>query len=203
MATNHYRNHNHTTNLQAKLRARPAPSYAAVVGTVDLSTEKDIMGRSGDHLQFYVNIGGNLRYQADINTQSKDGSEVLVYVADETLDASENNPPFGFPAYGVFPAPDTKLSYKALGLQENQFAATSDTRVEAQLEATLGQSEFVAIYGFVFDDGGDDGKGIHETHLNPGKVGEDGAVAVFIQPDDGKPPIRRWFFFKFQGENIA
>jgi hypothetical protein len=55
----YYRNHNHTgkKNFQPSAPAQ----YAAVVGTVDTSTEKPITGKSGDHLQFYVVINGSLR----------------------------------------------------------------------------------------------------------------------------------------------
>jgi uncharacterized protein YukJ len=174
-----------------------------VVGKVDVDTEKPIMGRSGDHLQFYVDINTSLRYQVDVNTESKDGTDVLVFVADEEIPPDPTNPPFGLPAFGVFPAPETKLSYAALGLTDAEFTAVSDTRIESQLEAALGQSDFVAIHGFIFDDGGADGKGIHETHFNPGKANQDGAVVVYLTPQPGQALTRRWFFFKFQDETIG
>jgi hypothetical protein len=67
--------HNHTTNIRAQLSSGSSPDrYAAVVGTIVQDSERPITGRSGDHLQFYVNIGGGARYQVDVNTQSSDGS---------------------------------------------------------------------------------------------------------------------------------
>jgi hypothetical protein len=197
----YYREHDHTTPRD--LRQASTQSYGAVVGTVDTSTEKPITGRNGDHLQFYVSIGTDLRYQVDVNTQSKDGTAVLVYVADETLTPSAPNQPFGMPAFGAYLAPDAKLSYQGVGLTDDKFISASDTRIEAQLEAALGEAEFVAVYGQLFDDGGDDGKGIHETHRNPGKQGQDGAVVVYLAAQPGQPLTRRWFFFMFRGETVS
>jgi hypothetical protein len=94
-------------------------------------------------------------------------------------------------------------AYQGMGLSNEHFIPASDTRIEAQLEAALGQSEFVAIYGQMFDDGGDNGKGIHETHRNPDKADQDGAVVVYIAAQPGQPLVRRWFFFMFHGETVS
>ena len=194
------RNHIHTAKRDFK-RVNTDTKFAAVVGTVDTNAEKIIDGRSGEHLQFEVIIDGATRFQADVNTQSRDGSSVFVCIADENVEA---NGELGAGQFGVFPAPTAQLSYAKLGLQDAQFSQVSSARIEAQLEAALAQSVSVALYGFTFDDGGSDGKGIHETHFNPGQNDQDGAVAVFLQPDDGQTQVtRRWFFFKFSGENIA
>jgi hypothetical protein len=193
------RNHNYTAKREFK-RVNTDTKFAAVVGTVDTSAEKIIDGRSGEHLQFEVIIDGSTRFQVDVNTQSKDGSSVFVCIADETVEAKGELGPGQF---GVFPAPEAQLSYAKLGLQDSQFSQVSSGRIEAQLEAALGQSVSVALYGFTFDDGGSDGKGIHETHFN-GQNDQDGAVAVYLQPDDGETQVtRRWFFFKFSGQKIA
>ncbi|WP_233858202.1 hypothetical protein [Paraburkholderia sp. HD33-4] len=73
-----------------------------------------------------------------------------------------------------------------------------------KLEAALSQSKFVAIYGLVFDDGGPDGKGVHETHFNstPEDKDKDGAVVVY-NVDANQNPSRTWFFFKFVGDQIT
>jgi hypothetical protein len=195
------RNHVHTSKRDFK-RVNTDNRFAAVVGTVDTNAEKIIDGRSGEHLQFEVIIDGSTRYQVDVNTQSRDGSAVFVCIADEVVQPTDGE--LGAAQFGVFAAPAAQLSYSKLGLQDAQFTQISSARIEAQLEATLSQSVSVALYGFVFDDGGPDGKGIHETHFNPGDNNEDGAVAVYIQPDDGQASVtRRWFFFKFSGENIG
>ncbi len=194
------RNDIHTSKREFK-SVGTETAFAAVVGTVDTNAEKIIDGRSGEHLQFEVVIDGSTRFQVDVNTQSKDGSSVLVCIADETVDA---NGELGPGQFGVFPAPNAALSYAKLGLQDSQFSEVTSARIEAQLEAALGQSVSVGLYGFTFDDGGSDGKGIHETHFNSGKKDEDGAVVVYLQPDDGQKQVtRRWFFFKFDGDKIA
>lgn len=200
MSLNYFRNHDHTSALT--FRPAAASQFAAVVGKVEVDTEQPITGRSGDHLQFEVDINVSLHYQVDVNTQSSDGTSVLVFVADEEIPPDPANPPFGLPAFGVFPAPETKLSYAALGLTDSEFTAMSDTRIQSQLEAALGQADFVTIYGLLFDDGGPDGKGIHETHFDPGRVNQDGAVVVYLTPRQGQPLLRRWFFFKFQDQTI-
>jgi hypothetical protein len=175
-------------------------SYGAVVGTVDTSSEKPLTGPNGDHLQFELEVGPSLSYQVDINTQSRNGSAVRIYVADETLQPDSPSAPFGPPTYGVFT--DAKLSYKDTGLQNAQFVATTHARIESQLEASLGQAEFVVAYGQMFDDGGDNGRGIHETHRNPQGFDQDGAIVVYLTAELGKPLTRRWFFFMFDGQSV-
>lgn len=41
------------------------------MGIVESNTEHSIFGRSGEHLQFYEDIRSSLRYQVDVNIQSK------------------------------------------------------------------------------------------------------------------------------------
>jgi deoxyribonuclease-2 len=190
---------NHMHIATKDLRAAGASSYGSILGTVDKSREKPISGRSGEHLQFFLNLYGSTQYQVDTNTQSEDGTEIGAYVADEVLAAVSTDPPFGPEQIGVFP--NASLSYKHMGLVDSNFAPLSSLRLDAQLEAALNQSAYVEVYGFTFDDGGQRGKGIHETHLNPGKDNQDGAVAVYMINSQGQP-IRRWFFFKFQGDSI-
>jgi hypothetical protein len=193
--------HDHTTphNLTS---AMPSQHFAAVIGTVEKATEHEIVGRSGEHLQFYVDAGADARYQVDVNIQSRDGTEVLVYMATESLAGLGCNPgePSGAPAPGVFT--DARLSYAGMGLNDGEFQAVSPVRIQSKLEAALNQSNLVAIYGQVFDDGGPNGKGIHETHFNPGLANQDGAVAVYGKDDQGNPQ-RTWFFFMFSDEHIA
>lgn len=199
--TQYYRDHNHTS--PRALRPASTQTYGAIVGTVVAGTEHAIVGRNGDHLQFSVAVGPSLSYQVDVNTLSRDGTAILSYVADETLTAQSPTSPFGPPCFGVFTAPEVKLSYKEIGVTDAQFAPVSATRIESQLEAALQQSEFVAVYGLMFDDGGANGKGIHETHRNPGFPEQDGAVVVYLPPQATQPPIRRWFFFMFGDESVG
>lgn len=56
----------------------------------------------------------------------------------------------------------------------------------------LHQGIAVGVYGQVFDDGGADGKGIHETHYDRGRTNEDGALAVY-RNDARDKPRRTWF----------
>jgi hypothetical protein len=71
-------------------------------------------------------------------------------------------------------------------------------------EAERGAAEhFVSVYGMTFDDGGADGKGVHETHLNPGRQNQDGALLAYsIEAGTGRPK-RTWFFFKFRNEALG
>jgi len=198
----YYHDHDHTSNISSRLRDGNSPlTYAAVVGTVEQSTEKPITGRSGNHLQFYIDIGNGVRYQVDVNTQSSNGSEIGVYIADETLEASSDNPdePFGPPAYGRFP--NSKLSYSALGLNNDNFAPLPYFRIDGQLSSALNSAVFVSVYGMTFDDGGFDGKGIHDTHYNRGQTNRDGGLVVYWL-DSGKPK-RSWYFFKFQEDSLG
>lgn len=200
----YYHNHNHTTNLRSNFTSGKSPqTYASVVGTVVQDSEKPITGRSGDHLQFYVDIGGGTRYQVDVNTQSSDGSEVEVYVANEAIPAStaNANQPFGPQAYGLFP--DAKLSYAGLGLTNNDFEATPYSQLDNLLKAKLDASTFVAIYGMTFDDGGENGKGIHETHFNHGKTNQDGALVIYSIDPNTNATGRTWFFFKFNEDSVG
>lgn len=176
--------------------------YAAVVGTVVTPTEHEIVGRNGEHLQFYVDIGDGVRYQADVNIQSSDGQPIEMYVGAENLDPTGVMPdePFGSPQYGVFF--DAALSYSGIGLADAMFTPVSSVRIQQQLEAAFAQSTFVAIYGLVFDDGGPAGKGIHETHLNAARSNQDGALAVYGKDASGNAQ-RKWFFFKFAEDHMA
>jgi hypothetical protein len=199
-----HRDHHHTTNMKSQFRSgNSRQSYAAVVGTVEQSTERPITGRSGDHLQFYIDVGGGARYQVDINTQSNDGSDVDVYIADQGLTPQGENPdePFGAPAYGVFP--DAQLSYAGIGLNNQDFTPLSFDRIDSQLRAALNMAQFVSVYGMTFDDGGNNGKGVHDTHLNPGKQNQDGAIVIYYTDSGSGKPQRTWFFFKFGNENVG
>jgi hypothetical protein len=198
----YYHDHDHTTESRHQFRTGVTPKrYGAVVGTIDTNTEKPIQGRSGDHLQFYVEVGNNTRYQVDVNTQSEDGTAIQLYVAVQDLPSAGSNAdePFGAPAYGVFP--DAKLSYEAIGLTDEDFIAVPDFRLDSKLEAALNQAEFVSVYGQTFDDGGPTGKGIHETHFT-GKPNQDGAIAVYQIDSATNAPKRTWFYFKFQNDKI-
>ena len=197
----YYRDHKHTSKRTFSKGASPQ-HFGAVVGTVEVSTEHDITGRSGEHLQFYVDVHGGVRYQVDVNIQSSDGTPIEVYVGGEDLEPQGTNPdePLGAPAYGVFS--NASLSYAGLGLTDTEFTPVSAFRIQSRLEAALSQSEFVVVYGLVFDDGGPDGKGIHETHFDPAHQNEDGAVVVYNIDANGKPS-RTWFFFKFAGDRIG
>ena len=197
----YYHDHNHTARKTLQSRSSPQ-RFGSLVGLVDKSTERPIQGRSGDHLQFYVNINDGVRYQVDVNTQSRDGSDVQLYIASEQLDAVGGNPqePLGSPAYGVFPT--ATLSYAAIGLGNQEFQPIQVYRIDNQLESALNDAEFVAIYGMMFDDGGDNGKGIHETHYT-GRANQDGAIAVYSLDGQSGRPVRTWFFFKFETDSIG
>lgn len=195
--------HSHLANVRAQFRAGQSPQYyAAVVGTLVKDSEQPVFGRNGDHLQFYVDIGGGNRFQVDVNTQSRDGSEIEVYVASQDVNPSGTNPtqPFGAPAYGVFT--DAQLSYGAMGLNDNDFDQIPYFRFDNLLQAKLEAAAFVSIYGMAFDDGGPTGKGIHEIHYNPGETDQDGAVLIYSTDPSTGNPLRTWFFCKFAEDNL-
>jgi len=198
---NYFTEHTYTEPRRLTPAATPE-RFAAIVGTIVTSTEHEIVGRNGEHLQFYVDIGNGVRYQADVNIRSSDGRPIEMYIGAENLDLVGVTPdePFGAPQYGVFPA--AALSYAAIGLADAMFGPVSDVRIQQQLEAAFAQSVFVAIYGLVFDDGGPNGKGIHETHLNVTRPRQDGALAVYGKDANGNAQ-RKWFFFKFAEDHIA
>jgi len=175
-------------------------SYGAVVGTVEVSTEHQIVGQSGTHLQFYIRVSPTVQYQVDVNVQSSDGTEVMMFIGEEPLTPQKGATQFGDPAYGVYA--DAELSYAGMGLQNSQFVSTPDTRVEQQLEAALNAATFVAAFGMMFDDGGSNGKGIHEIHFDPPGPNQDGALAIYTVSGGGTP-IRKWFFFKFDDQSIS
>lgn len=196
----YYRDHQYTSNIRAQFSDGSSPQvYGAIVGTIDQSTEHPIHGRNGDHLQFYVNIDANTRYQVDVNSQSRDGSDVQMYIAVEPLTPVSPSQPFGTPDYGVVTT--AQLSYQGMGLSDSDFTPTAYDRVDSQLETALNASSFVTIYGHMFDDGGSNGKGIHETHYT-GITNQDGAIAIYSLSDTGAPQ-RTWFFFKFQEDHIG
>lgn len=191
----------HQHNHEKKKKLHPIDSrtaYAEVVGTVNKSSEHPITGRSGEHLQFTVSINHNTTVQVDVNIQSRDGSDVMVYTADEEMEGDTANHPFSSPAFGIFP--NASLSYALIGLTDDNFRALNADRLLRLLEATLNQSVFVAIYGQTFNDGGPNGRGVHETHFNRNAQNQDGAVSVALEVN-GKP-VRRWFFFKFEKDHI-
>ena len=201
----YHHDHNHTQNVRAQFRAGKSPGkYGSIVGTVDTGTEKPTTGRSGDHLQFYLEIGGGTRYEVDVNTRSKFGTEVQVYIAEQDVNPSGSNPdePFGEPAYGLFPK--AQLSYQKLGLKDADFTSEPYFRIDSQLTAALNASTFVAVYGLTFDDGGPKGKGIHLTHYNGGKGDNtDGALAIYSVDKTTGKPTRTWYFFKFAEDSIS
>jgi hypothetical protein len=182
-------------------------TYGAVVGTYQNTTDRPIQGRNGDHLQFYLSVAQGEFYQVDVNTQSRDGSEVGVYIAEEALQPTEDagtGDPFGTPTLGVDAS--AALSYKAMGLTNANFVLLPYTRIESQLEADLAAAKFVSAYGMMFDDGGANGKGIHEIHFNPtapGAPDQDGALALYSVDSGTKALKRTWYFFKFQGDRIG
>ena len=196
----YFQDHLHTTPIELKKGTGPT-GYAEIVGTVEKSTERQIVGKNGQHLQFYVDIKPGIRYQVDVNVQSRDGSQVWVYAGDETLVVQSGGTPYGDPAYGAYK--HVAVSYGGLGLKDSDFIEMPDTRIESLLEQALNGSQFVAIYGVAFDDGGPNGKGIHDIHFNPNFANQDGAIAVYMNVPGGGTPIRKWFFFKFSGDTIG
>jgi hypothetical protein len=190
-----YSDHKHLSHRNFRPAMTPQ-HYGAVVGSIDPNTERAISGRSGDHLQFYINVSVRLRYQVDVNTQSRNGTSVGIYVADEAEPAA----PGDSPSAGIFS--EAQLSYKALGLSDDDFQQINFSRLDALLEAALSNSVYVGAYGHMFDDGGDDGKGVHDIHFVKGATNEDGALAIYTRDPRSSALKRTWFFFKFQEDDI-
>ncbi|GAB0112920.1 hypothetical protein [Acidisoma sp. C75] len=70
------------------------------------------------------------------------------------------------------------------------------------MAADLDGTRFVMAFGMMFDDGGPQGKGVHDIHFNSGREGEDGALLLYkLDAATGKPK-RIWYFFKFQDERL-
>jgi hypothetical protein len=203
----YYRANRHLSNVRSKFGSGNSPlTYGAVVGKFETGREQPIQGRNGDHLQFYLSIGDGGSYQIDVNTQSRDGSEIGVYIAEETLAPLANarpDEPFGAPSFGV--DSEAALSYKAIGLTNGDFELLPYTRIEEQLTADIEAAQFVAAYGMMFDDGGANGKGLHETHFNPhapGAPNQDGGLALYTLESATNRPKRIWYFFKFANYSI-
>ena len=119
-------------------------SFSVVCGRVLHASEQTVSGRNGDHLQFFLDIGGEKRYQIDINVRSKYGTNIEVYFADEELPG-----PFEF-QYGEFPA---EVSYYKLGLKDEQFSQVGERWITNKLEAELNNAKFVEIFGTTFANG--------------------------------------------------
>lgn len=185
--------HQHTSPMALR-QGGSAQSYGAIVGKVEITTERPIQGRNGDHLQFYLNVGGSSAYQVDVNTQSRDGSQIGLYIAEEDFDIPED--------LVLGPDAAAALSYHGIGLTDDKFANTDYTRVESQLEADLGRAQLVVAYGLTFQDPGPNGAGIHETHYT-GRPNQDGALALYIADQAGGQAKRVWYFFKFQTDRIG
>jgi hypothetical protein len=201
----YYRKPTPDWNIRHKFQSGNSPlTYGAVVGTVDTRSDRAIQGRNGDHLQFYLNTAQGESYQVDVNTQSRDGSDIGVYIAEELLepaaDATTDNP-FGAEVFGANTT--AQLSYRKLGLADGDFDQLSYIRIENQLAADLAGTRFVTAYGMMFDDGGPHGKGVHDIHYNLNASDQDGALALYKLDADTQKPKRIWYFFKFQDETIA
>jgi len=201
----YYSNHRHISNISDRFRSGNSElAYGAVVGAVEISTERPIQGRNGDHLQFYISVSADAAYQVDVNTQSRDSSEIGVYIAEEKLDPISPDAPFGAENFGVDRS--AELNYRAIGLTDDDFAPLPYTRIENQLKADLGTAKFVTAYGMTFDDGGADGKGVHEIHFNPtapAAPNQDGALALYTLDAATGKPKRIWYFFEFQEDRIG
>jgi hypothetical protein len=192
--------HKHTDNVRGSFKPGLAPErYAAVTGKPVAGDDKQITGPSGDHLQFYLDAGDAGRYQVDVNTQSRDGTPVQVYVAVEPA-PGEDGGASGLPAFGVFT--DAQLSYRAMGLTQADFAPMAYYRIDALLNAALSQASAVSAYGVTFDDGGQYGKGIHDIHMDSSNRNQDGALVVYAVDGNGAVTQRTWYFFKFADEQL-
>lgn len=169
-----------------------ASHYGVVVGHVVRSSEHSITGRSGDHLQFNLDIGNNQFYQVSINVRSRHGTNIEVFIADE--DHEPQNPP----NYGHFK--DAKLSYTGLGLTDDHFHQISEKWITSKLEAELNSTDYVEIYGTTYRDGRLNG--IHNIHYT-GLPDQDGAIALYGSlPDDSSRSARTWVFLKFSEQTI-
>lgn len=165
-------------------------SFSVVCGRVLHASEQTVSGRNGDHLQFFLDIGGEKRYQVDINVRSKYGTNIEVYFADEELPG-----PFEF-QYGEFPA---EVSYYKLGLKDEQFSQVGERWITNKLEAELNNAKFVEIFGTTFANGRLNG--VHDVHYT-GIPHRDGAIAIYPKrPEDGY--MRTWVFFKFAEQVIT
>jgi hypothetical protein len=196
--------HKHTHDVRAAFKPAMAPErYAAVVGKPIKGEDRPITGPSGDHLQFHVDAGSGGRFQVDVNTQSRNGSAVQVYAAVEqaTPEGADPADPSALPTFGVFT--DAELSYRAMGLTQGDFAPMNYYRIDAMLNAALSQADAVSVYGVTFDDGGPNGKGIHDIHMDTSAGrSQDGALVVYAADADGRVGQRTWYFFKFDNEPL-
>lgn len=168
--------------------------FGAVVGKIEVSTERPIQGRNGDHLQFYLNVGGSSAYQVDVNTQSRDGSQIGLYIAQEDFDVPED--------LQLGADSQAALSYAGIGLTDSNFVGTDYTRIENQLRADLARAQLIVAYGQTFQDPGPNGSGIHETHFT-GRPNQDGALALYVANAPGGQARRVWYFFKFETDSIS
>jgi hypothetical protein len=196
--------HKHTQDVRGDFRPATSPGrYAAVVGKPITGDDKPITGPSGDHLQFFVDAGEAGRFQVDVNTQSRTGSPVQVYAAVEPATPAGADPGdlSALPTSGLFA--DAELSYAAMGLTQGDFAPMNYYRIDSLLNAALSGADAVSVYGVTFDDGGPNGKGVHDIHMDPSAArNQDGALVVYAADADGKISQRTWYFFKFDDQQL-
>eukprot|EP01040_Poterioochromonas_malhamensis_P008585 gene8585-9289_t len=172
-----------------------ASQYGVIVGKVVRSSEHSvagITGRSGDHLQFNLDIGNDQFFQVSVNVRSRHGTNIEVFIADEDHDSCTP------PKFGQYR--DAKLSYSGLGLTDGLFRQISEKWITSKLEAELNASEYVEVYGTMFKDGRLNG--IHNVHFT-GLPDQDGAIAIYGEvPEDCSKTIRTWVFLKFSEQSI-
>lgn len=179
--------HHHT---QPKHFSHPGgqSQFVALVGKPD--SESEIHGRSGEHYKIIVDGGDSGTHEVDVNIQSSDGSDIMVYIGHE--DGVDGDPE-GLDT-------EARLSYAQIGLTDAAFNPISDTRLESLLQTDIDEAAYLAVYGTTYSDGGP--AGVHLVHRNESGDARDGAVAFFYSADGGKYTVR-WYFFKFNNQSVG
>src|SRR5262249_26973554 len=182
------KHHSHTNR---KLKKRPPQSshrlpknrFGGLVGEIDHITLNPHDGPRPDdnHIYIWLHVPGGPvagKYECAFNTESApDGSECQFHVHEEPIGMGD------FPSFGVF---DAEVSYKGLGLRQEDFRPIENGQLRSAVRDWLADASMIVAYGFTYS-GGD---GLHDIHMNSGEKpgsshpnhpNQDGALVLYYR----------------------
>ena len=204
MATTYHAHANRRLNRRHPQPSKRLPKnhFGGLVGEFDHATLNPHDGPRPDdnHLYIWLHVPGGPvagKYECAFNTESSDASECQFYVLEEQIEMED------FPSFGFWEA---EVSYKGLGLRQDEFQAIENGRLRSALRGWLIDASMIVAYGFTYS-GGD---GLHDIHMNSGErpgsqhpnhPNQDGALVMYYR-DDRQNPYRRWVFIKFDTQEL-
>lgn len=183
----------------------PESKFGVLVGTVDhvTLTPHGKFKPDDNHVFIWLKVGGGPyagRYECAVNTQSSphqaakpDPREVQYYLEEELIDSGE------FPSIGF---DEAAVSYAKLKLKAAQFHPILSGNLRSLIYSYAGISNLVAVYGHTYDNG----KGMHDVHLNssnddgseakPPREDQDGLITFYFRRETARSRRAR-IFIKF------